>query len=329
MKSTLRQRLEYLALAMATKVVVHLPFRLLRPIAEVLGSAIYWLDSRGRTVALANIEAAFPEKYSAHQKARIARSSYCTFARTMLELLWAPNINEDFIKKQIIFEGLETDTCRKNPTKGGIYACLHFSNFEWLGLAGAYSIAPGPVIAQRFKNPLLGPIFDNLRASTGNHVIPQERAMLRMLKFLRSGGKFGMLCDLSLDPREGSVVIECFHGLLTSVTQTHAALAQRTKAAIVPVECRPAPGGKYRIIHHSPIECLEGMKVQEIVQRCWDILEPSIHAHPECWLWSYKHWRYKPEDGGKRYPFYANHAKRFEKLLRKKELTQRHDGTKT
>lgn len=316
MNPNLRQRIEYNALAFATKLIARLPFRALQPLANVIGSLVYWLDVRGRTVAHANLESAFPGKYSPLQIRRIARGSYRTFARTMFELFWAPNMDEDFVNRHVIFEGLETDTCRRDPAKAAIYACLHFSNFEWLGLVGAYSIAPGPVIAQQFKNPLLGPIFDKLRASTGNHVTPQERAMIRMLKFLKGGGKFGMLCDLNLDPREGSVVINCFNGLLTSVTQTHAALAQRTGAAIVPIECRPAPHGKYRIIHHPPIQCPPDSDVRDIVQHCWNALEPAIHAHPECWLWSYKHWRYKPENHDARYPFYANHAKRFDKLVR-------------
>ena len=318
MSPTLRERLEYASLAAGARLISLLPFQLLRPLASLLGSAVCWLDPRGRTVAIANIEAAFPGKYSLSEKPKIARGSYVTFARTMFELFWAPNLTEDFLKKHVIFEGFDVDTCRQDPKKAAIYACLHFSNFEWLGLAGAYTIAPGPVIAQKFQNPLLGPIFDRLRASTGNHSIPQERAMIRMLKFLKTGGKFGMLCDLNLDPREGSVLIECFGGLLTSVTQAHAALAQRTGAAIVPVECRPLPDGGYRIIHHAPIECPPGADVNEVVQRCWDALEPAIHAHPECWLWSYKHWRYKPADDNGRYPFYANRIKRFDKLVRQR-----------
>lgn len=312
---TLREKLEFAGLAAGAWLVARLPFRAIPLLASVVGSLVYWLDPRGRRVAFANIESAFPGRFSRKNKSSIARGSYVTFARTMFELFWAPNLDEDFFNEHVIFEGWEHDYCRKDPGKPAIYACFHFGNFEWLALAGAYSITPGPVIAQRFRNPLLGPVFDRLRSSTGNHVIPQERAMIRMLKFLKGGGKFGMLCDLNLDPREGSVLIECFGGLLASVTQTHAAIAQRTGAAIVPVECRPAPRGKYRIIHHPPIECPPDADVREIVQKCWNALEPAVHAHPECWLWPYKHWRYMPAGGGSRYPFYANHAKRFQKLV--------------
>ncbi len=313
---TFRQKIEFAGLSAGSRFVAHLPFGFLPVLATAAGSLIYWLDHRSRKVALANLEAAFPGKFSASRKSLIARKSFIHFARTMFELFWAPNMDEEFFRRHVVFEGLERDYARKDPQKPAIYACFHLGNFEWLALAGAYSISPGPVIAQRFKNPLLGPVFDRLRTSTGNQVIPQERAMIRMLKFLKNGGKFGMLCDLNLDPREGSVLIDCFGGLLASVTQTHAALAQRTGAAIVPVECRPAPGGKYRIIHHPPIECPPDADTRDIVQRCWNALEPAVHEHPECWLWPYKHWRYKPATDNARYPFYANLSKRFDKLVR-------------
>ncbi|MBE2204904.1 MAG: lysophospholipid acyltransferase family protein [Chthoniobacterales bacterium] len=316
--STPRERIEHAALVAAAWIMARLPFGTLRPLATALGSLVYGLDPRGRAVAHENIEAAFPGKYSPAQKIRIARGSYITFARTMFELFWAPNLNEKFFEEHVIFEGWDGDYVRKDPSRPAIYACFHYGNFEWLALAGSYTISPGPVIAQRFKNSLIGPVFDRLRASTGNQVIPQERAMIRMLKYLKGGGKFGMLCDLNLDPREGSVLVECFGGLLASVTQTHAALAQRTGAAIVPVACLPGPNRKYRIVHYPPIECPPEADPAAIVQRCWNALESAVHAHPECWLWAYKHWRFKPEANNARYPSYANRSKRFDKLVRKR-----------
>ncbi|MEI6278668.1 MAG: lysophospholipid acyltransferase family protein [Verrucomicrobiae bacterium] len=310
---TLRERLEFSGLVAGAWIVARLPFGLLSSLATVLGSLVYWLDPWGRRVALANIESAFPGKFPSARKSEIARGSYITFARTMFELFWAPNMDQEFVASHVSFEGSEYSW--KEPEKSAVYATFHFCNFEWLPLTRSCTLARQPVIAQTFKNPLLGPVFDRLRSVTGGQVIPQQRAMLRMFKHLKAGGKFGMLCDLNLDPREGSVLVECFGGLLASVTQTHAALARRTGAEIVPVECRPGPDGKYRIIYHPPIQCPPDADVRKIVQQCWDALEPSIHDHPECWLWSYKHWRYKPCDGGDRYPFYANQSKRFQKLV--------------
>ena len=113
-----------------------------------------------------------------------------------------------------------------------------------------------------------------------------------------------MLCDLNLDPSEPSVIIDTFGGLKICVTQMQAALALRTGAKIVPVECRPESDGTYRMVYRKPLDFRPGATAAEVTQLCWNVLEPSIHEQPECWLWAYKHWRFRPgNDQTGRYPF--------------------------
>lgn len=317
---TFRQRLEFLGLSGIVWLIGRLPYRWIRHIARVLGSIVIAFDRRGKEVALANLDAAFGDSRTPAEKRRIAVGSYQTFARTMLELFWSPNLSEPVARRIARFEGLELDSCHTDPRQPAVYLCLHYSNFEWLSQFGAYTVANGPVIAQRFKNPLIGSIFDRLRASTGHWVTPQERAMIRMLKHLKSGGKFAMLCDLNLDPSETSVIIDTFGGLKICVTQMQSALALRTGSKIVPVECRPEPDGTYRMVYHKPLEFAADATAAEITQLCWNVLEPSIHEQPECWLWAYKHWRFLPaNDQTGRYPFYANIAKRFDRMQARQE----------
>ncbi len=118
-------------------------------------------------------------------------------------------------------------------------------------------MGPGIVVTQNFKNPLLGKLFDEFRGSTGHTIIPQERAMIRMLKHLKAGGYFALVVDLNLDPRESSVIVDQFDGLKTCVTQMHAALALHTNARIVPAECHPQEDGTYRLVYHDPIPIYE------------------------------------------------------------------------
>jgi KDO2-lipid IV(A) lauroyltransferase len=314
---TLRQRLEYLGLSAAVWLVGRLPYAALRRIAVVLGALVYSLDSRGRAVALANLDAAFGEKFSPARKRQIARGSYQSFARSMLELLWSPNLTREFTEKIFRITGVEPGSFHYDPNQAVIYVCLHYGNFEWLSQFAAFHTGRQPVVTQRFKNPLIGQIFNRLRSSTGHTILPQERAMIRMLKHLKSGGKFNMLVDLNLDPSEPSVIINEFGGLKTCVTQMHALLADRCRAKLVPAECRPLPDGTYEMRVHKPLEYPEGATPAQIAQMCWDVLEPSVQEQPECWLWSYKHWRFRPAgDTSGRYPFYSNEAKRFDKLLK-------------
>lgn len=313
MNHPLQNWLEWAALSTAARVVRNWNYPLLESASKLLGSLVWACDAKGRRTSMQNLEAAFPGQRTALQKRRIARGSYVSFARTMLEVFWAPNVTLEFVRRHIVFEGLGRE--EQAAGRPAIYCCMHFGNFEWLALVGALTITRGPVIAQRFRNPLLGPVFDSLRASAGSQVIPQERAMLRMLKHLKSGGKFGMLIDLNLDPREGSVPVKTFGGLIASVTQMHVAVAQRTGASVIPIECVPSPGGYPKIVVHPGFACPPEEDSAALVQRCWDALEPSIHAQPEYWLWSYKHWRFRPSGDSGRYPAYANPSKRFDDLL--------------
>lgn len=288
--------------------------------ASFSGTLMYACDKQRREVSLANLEAAFGDSLPLKEKKRIARESFGTFARTMLELFWSPNLTREKIDELVISEGLDQPaiTDAKQPV---IFICLHASNFEWLSQDTTYRIGPGIVVAQKLKNPLLGPIFDRMRSSTGHTIIPQERAMIRMLKHLKKGGYFNMVVDLNLDPREPSVIIEQFGGLKACVTQMHAALAAHSGAVIIPADCTPLPDGRYRLMHYPALNIPEEATAADVVQMCWDVLEPGIRQHPELWLWSYKHWRFKPaNDTSGRYPFYSNIAKRFDRLLRKQAV---------
>ncbi len=313
---TARHRLEYMGLLVAGWVVRLLPFLWLAKAAKPLGAVAYLFDSRGRDVARQNLDAAFGDSRTSNEKRRIAKASYQTFARTMLELFWSPNLTEAIARKYLKTQGLPGAPMGQ-PC---IYVTLHSSNFEWLGQNTPFYCGTGITIAQRLKNPLLGAYFDRLRGSTGNTIIPQERAIALTLKHLKAGGYFCAVVDLNLDPKEASVVIDEFSGLKTCVTKIHAALALHTNAKIVPAECRPRKGGGYDMIYFDPLEYPSDATAEDIAQLCWDALESGIHQHPETWLWSYKHWRFRPDEAEvSRYPQYSNTAKRFDHKMAKQE----------
>ena len=50
------------------------------------------------------------------------------------------------------------------------------------------------------------------------------------------------------------------------------------------------------MIYRKPLEFRPGASAADVTQLCWNVLEPSIHEQPECWLWAYKHWRFRPGD---------------------------------
>lgn len=308
----IRYRLEWLALVAALKMVPLFSRDACYRIAGVAGALAARFDSRGRRVALANLEAAFGDAFSPARREEIARESYQHFARTMLDLLWSPRLTAQNFERYIESENLERVRRDTAPSGSCIAAMFHYGNFEWGGLASAWFGFPCAITTQEFKNPLLDDVFQRLRERAGHVVVEREGAVIRLYKWLRRKGRVALLADTTLAPHHPTVVIDCF-GMKTMITVAHAWLQERTGVPIIPVHCETLPHGRYRFVAHAKVQPAPGATHQEIAQACWDSMEPVIRANPAPWLWMYKHWRYRPAGAGG-YPFYANESPEFDQI---------------
>lgn len=294
-------------------------------LAGFLGAAIFVFDRHGRKVALSNLEVALGGELSEAERKRVARESFQHFARTMLDLLWSPRLTRENVSRYVEFENFEEIRRVTGPERSFIMACYHYSNFEWLSIAGGYAGIIGTIISQEFKNSLLDPIFKAIRERPGHEFVPRERGIVRLYKALRRKRTTAMLVDLTIPPARGAVAIDCF-GLKTSVPSAHAWLHERTGVPIIPAHCEPLPQGRYRVVFHPPIESHPGMTHQQIAQTCWNSFEPYLRKHPAPWLWMYKHWRYRPVDADRPYPFYAHIYERFDELLAEQRVGEAKNG---
>lgn len=320
-----RYRLEFAGLWLASRVVPLLPWSFVRGLAGFLGRIVFLVDRRSRRVALANLEMVFGPEKSPVEIRRIARRSAAQFARTMLELFWARNFTAQNYRDYMVMEGWDQARALNAKHRGGIFVCLHYGNFEWLSIAGAFERLPGCIVTQHFRNPLLGPIFDELRALSGHRIISQQRSMLVTLKHLKNGGNIGILFDLQLNPNQPAVPMRSF-GRLRPATKIHAMLQKHTGLPIIPIESVPLPDGRYRTIAHDPIHFGKDATEEEIVQACWDFFEPQVRRQPEAWLWAYRHWRFRPPDARETYPFYAETKGRFTRLLEGSVVNKAREG---
>ncbi len=311
----LRYRLEWIGLVLASKLVPLLSRKVCFYLAGFLGSFMAIFDRHGRKVALSNLQAAFGDQYSPRQQRRIVRESFQYFARTMLDLCWSPRLTRQNFSRYIELENFEETARGTGLERSMMIACYHYGNFEWLSLACGFLDLTGTIISQEFKNSLLDPIFKKIREQSGHELIPRERGIVRLYKVLRRKGRTALLVDLTVPASQGAVAIDCF-GLKTSVTGAHAWLHQRTSTPIIPAHCEPLPGGRYRVVFHPKIAHQETMTLQQIAQACWDSFEPYVRKSPAPWLWMYKHWRYRPRNADRPYPFYAHVSKAFDKIVK-------------
>ena len=294
-------------------------------LGEMLGGIAYMVDTRGRTVALSNLEAVFGDRFSPEERRALARKSYRNFVRTMLDLFWSSQLTQENFREYLHLEGFEELQQRLAGRKeGAVFFCVHQGNWEWASLAFGFLGLHTSIVAENFKNPRLTATFSAQREVSGQKIIPQESSVIRLLKTVKRGGWSGLLIDLSLRPSQAATVVEAFRteergtteGLEMCVPLLHAGLAQRAGALLIPVESEPMPDGSCRVRALPPVEWPPGATLQEIAQRCWEPFEPILRTRPGEWLWPYKHFRYKPRNAIRSYPGYSNESGKFEKLRR-------------
>lgn len=311
----LRYRLEWFFLRIGTAIVPLLPRWLCYQLGQFFGALAFALDRRGARVALGNLEVALGKDFSLEQRRNIARRSYQNFATMLLDFLWSPRLTKSNFRRYIDIKNLERAERQTGAGHSAIVASIHYGNFEWMSLTMGFLGYPAEIVAEAQKNSMINPILERARIRSGHTVIPRKRAIVRLFKTLQRGGRVALLVDLTVHPRNPAVVIECF-GLKTCVTLAHSWLHQRTGAPIIPAHCEPLPGGKYRVVCHPKIEPPANASAAEIAQACWDCFEPVLRKDPAPWLWMYKHWRIRPDDATRDYPFYANRSPHYEKMVK-------------
>jgi KDO2-lipid IV(A) lauroyltransferase len=310
----IRYRLEWLGLVLATKWIPLCSRKLCYHIAQTAGALLSIVDRDRYQIALSNLEAAFGGAFSLEQRRKMARESFQHFARTMIDLFWSPRLTQENFSQFIELQNFGETARDTGPERSLMIACYHYSNFEWLSLACGFLDLKGTIISQEFKNSSLDPIFKKLREQSGHELVPRDRGIMRLYKVLRRKGRTALLVDLTVPPSQGAVAVNCF-GLMTSITSAHAWLHERTGVPVVPAHCEPLANGRYRLVFHPKIANTADMTHQEIAQACWNSFEPYVRKNPAPWLWMYKHWRYRPANPDRPYPFYANFYRPFENML--------------
>ena len=301
-------------MASPTKCIPALPLRLVRDLAAALGTLAWFLDRRGRLTIRENLRMALGSTNDEQSRRQIERENYQVFARTFLELFWGRCLQAEDWDRYFVLE-CDTPAARVAAMEGRcIFATAHCGNFEWLSLGRALRFGPSMIIAQDFKNPPLTGIFRRLRSLSGQIIIPQEGAMLRLFRHLKKGGSAAALVDLNVHPDQSAVVIRRFGGW-SSISVLHVALAARTGLPLVPALSLPLPDGRWLLRFMDPIPLHPDTPWQVSAQTCWDAIEPVLRQHPASWMWLYKHWRYLPPGADPAdYPVYANQSRAFDQL---------------
>lgn len=305
-----RLKLEVGLTRLAMAVVGRLPRPVILGVARFLGAAGYLLARSLRRIGRANLDLAFGDSRSVREKRRILRSSFQAFALVALDVFWFSRRTEERIRRWVRFE---------QPLAGvlgsGANVCLtgHLGNWEVLGLACAVEGYPLASVAMPLKNPEVDALFNRLRQSTGQAIIPREGAVRALLRLLREGRNAALLLDQNTRPEHGGLFMD-FFGRPATVSSAAVFLAARAGCGIVSGFCLPDGRGGYLVRLPAalgvPPPRPDEAQVREWTEKITRLYEDEVRRRPECWLWTYKRWRFiQPGDDPAAYPYYAARRK--------------------
>ena len=293
----MRKPVETLGFRLGMLFIPLLPRRVAIWFANLAGSLVYLFGRRERTNGLANLDAVNGRSKTDSEKRTILLTSLRSFAQTMIDVFWFSLNPEKRVSQYFSFS---TEAGVLLEDRAQILITAHFGNWELMGLSISMQGIDVASIAATTKNPAVDRHLRRLRQKTGQTIIAREGALRTLIGRLRKGGKVAFVLDQNTRIQDGGIWVD-FLGMSTPVSAAPAALAYRTGTEIVLAFSHPRGGGRYearigQIIHPPPYDknADTDKVVAALTQQFMDVVGRQILDTPECWLWSYKHWRQIP-----------------------------------
>lgn len=293
----MREKIEYQAVKLLLWFAKILPKSFVYTLMYWLTLLVYHTDTKRRLLTLNNLALAFPEK-EMKEREKLSKEVYSELSKTIAEILLMFvgrfDIDEAVVNKKEIIARLQEAT-QESP-RGIVAMTAHFSNWELLAHFLAKHGLPMLVVGREGNNKL---IEDNItqpfRKRYGNDTTTKKKAVLSMVKRLKSGGNVGILIDQKAG---GSTSLKVdFFGKPAETTTSVAMLKQKLDPKIIPFFAARVGEGKYKIIMQDPLEYRaeeeadEAKKIAKMTTKYNEIMESVIRAYPSQWFWMHNRWR--------------------------------------
>ena len=287
----MRERIEYALVKMLLWFAGILPAGVLYWLMRQLARLLYRVDAKRRALTVNNLLAAFPQK-TPDEIESLSREVYDELSKTVAEILLMHAgrfpMDEAIVNKEEAIKQLQA-LAQKSP-KGVIAMTAHFSNWELLAHFLAKHGFRMLVIGREGNNRLIEDhITTPFRRKYGNDTAFKSKAMLSMVKRLKSGGNVGILIDQKAGGQNSAKVD--FFGQKAETTTSIATLKQKLDPLVVPFFIARVSDGKYKVIIHEPVEPKTGESLESMTATYNRIMESIIRQYPSQWFWMHNRWR--------------------------------------
>ncbi|MCX7929702.1 MAG: lysophospholipid acyltransferase family protein [Chlorobi bacterium] len=264
-------------------------------LSRILGRLLYAIIPSRRRITLDNLRHAFPS-LDRGAIVLIAQRCYANLVLVLFELLATPHLPPTTIHQTFRYHNRDCITNFLAKGRGVVLLSAHIGNWEWAALAAAIEFGqPVLVVVKHQRNHAFNQWLQEVRRSTGNHLVSMTQAARPMLDWLHRGGIVAILGDQAADPQSDPFVP--LFGREASTYKAPAILARRTGAALVFAYGLRAADGIYDVhFEHIPEANDSTILIESVVARMNALLERAVERAPEQWVWQHNRWKYQPSD---------------------------------
>lgn len=288
-------------LRLVQRMVLLVPVRVSIAIFELLVKVGVIVVPRYRSIAMRNLQLAFPEAGSSWRE-NTFKLSMNSFARVLVDFLRLPKLDALWFKDHVTLSGRTPDVVKGNGKVGVLYVTGHLGSFEILAHYCAVFGYPLSFIARDLPLKSVSAWVRAGREKGGNKMIAREGATKEVLRQLEDGTNVGILFDQNVT-RKHAVFVPWF-GRLAATARTVGLAAMRTRCPVVVVSIKSDPASdSYKIVTEEvdlkEIYDNESLdlddRILEVTRRVSDIFVQMIRNNPSEWFWMHRRWKTAPE----------------------------------
>jgi KDO2-lipid IV(A) lauroyltransferase len=291
----LKHRLEYLLLRGLSVTARTLSEKKAESFGSALGSFAFNIIKIRRSVALDNLNMAYPEN-NLKQNMEIARRLYSNLGRNLLEFMRLPDLASRDIFDKVNFIGREHfDQALKNG-KGALLISSHFGNWELYAAAVANYGYPISMVVYEQNNRLSDKLMNDIRRLKKLGVIYKQNAPRAILKELSRNHFVAIVIDQ--DAGQDGLFVD-FMGRPASTAKGPAVFAIRTGAPLLVGVIVRGEVGRHTGFVEPPIyanaENDKDAEIKRLTARMTEITEKYVRKYPDHWYWVHRRWKTQPQ----------------------------------
>ena len=274
--------------------ITWIPLRLLYVVSDICYPIVYHVVRYRKAVVRMNLAKSFPEKTEKERRA-IERRFYHFFCDLFVETMYEMHISEKEIHRRMTFGNLEQILEQNAKNKSVMIMTAHYGNWEWTLAFSLFSPEdyPSNPIYKRLRNGRFDKMIHQLRARYGAKLIEKNDLLRVMFRLKKDNqvGNFWMISDQTPNGRNIHFWTPFLNQDTPTVTGTEQ-LARKFDYPVFYADINRIKRGYYHC-EFKPIS-LEPTKTKEfeITENYMKLLQKSIEAHPEFWLWSHRRWKF-------------------------------------